>query len=91
MKWNKIYFLDILWLSFFIYLNFAQPLFADDWYRGHLAALYNGTILDHLINDYLTWTGRMSAQILVYPFQQPNFMGNFSSGLWAGCQKKKYF
>ncbi len=40
----------------------------DDLFRSQMAALYNHTVIKHLINDYQTYTGRISAQYLSYIF-----------------------
>jgi len=52
----------------FLTLNVFQPLCADDINRSIIAAFYHHTVLQNLISDYKGWTGRMSAQFLVYLF-----------------------
>ena len=49
-----------------------MPLMVDDIFRSQISAFYNHTIIDNLINDYLTHTGRISAQLLSYIFFNKN-------------------
>ncbi len=48
--------------------NYMFPLIADDLVRCNIAALSHHAVLSQLRWDYLNWTGRMSAQILIYFF-----------------------
>ncbi|WP_395167043.1 DUF6056 family protein [Francisella salimarina] len=52
--------------SYFLFLNFCQPLAMDDFWRAINDTLVNGTFFHFLIQDYTGWTGRISAQALVY-------------------------
>lgn len=51
---------------YFLFLNFCQPLAMDDFWRAINDTLVNGTFFHFLIQDYTGWTGRISAQALVY-------------------------
>lgn len=62
---KKISFFLVL---FFIVINYFQPLIVDDLCRGAIAALYNHSIIEHIIGDYYHWTGRVTAELLAYFF-----------------------
>lgn len=63
-----------LWLvniTIFLFVSlycFMFPLIADDLVRCNIAALSNHTFWSQLHWDYLNWTGRISAQALIYIF-----------------------
>lgn len=65
---KRILGVNILLFAYFLVLNFFQPLVSDDLCRGAAAALWNHTIWEHLVSDYMNWTGRMTAQLLAYVF-----------------------
>jgi hypothetical protein len=48
--------------------NFWQPLTADDYSYVFSNSLSNQTIIQDLVNRYLTWSGRLSADFLVLAF-----------------------
>lgn len=50
----------------FLFLNFCQPIFADDFGRLSTSALTNGNLLSVVYNQYMNWTGRISAEFLAY-------------------------
>ena len=52
----------------FLLLNYLQPLRADDFGRANTDTLAKGLIIMvHSIQvDCMTWTGRVSAQALIY-------------------------
>jgi hypothetical protein len=54
LKYKNLLWINTLLFIFFFILNFFQPLFADDLYRGNIAALYHQTIFANLLNDDLT-------------------------------------
>lgn len=60
--------ISLIILGFFLFLNYLQPLRADDFGRACTDSLSKGLImLVHSIQaDYGTWTGRVSAQGLIY-------------------------
>ncbi|AEI35023.1 DUF6056 family protein [Francisella salina] len=50
----------------FLFLNFCQPIFADDFGRLSASALTKGNLISIVYNQYLNWTGRVSAEYLAY-------------------------
>ncbi|AJI56233.1 putative membrane protein [Francisella philomiragia] len=50
----------------FLFLNFCQPVFADDFGRLSASALTKGNLISVVYNQYLNWTGRISAEYLAY-------------------------
>lgn len=50
----------------FLFLNFCQPIFADDFGRLSVSALTRGDLLNIVFSRYMSWTGRISAEFLVY-------------------------
>ncbi|MED7787581.1 DUF6056 family protein [Francisella sp. 19X1-34] len=65
---RKYFYSQIFIFLFFVYIFSCMPLMIDDLFRSQMAALYNHTVIKHLINDYNTYTGRISAQYLSYIF-----------------------
>lgn len=60
--------INIFLFIFLLCINYFQPLIVDDLSLSSSAALYNHTILAHIFSSYLTWSGRVTAQILAYIF-----------------------
>lgn len=60
--------LNVLLFIVFFTINCFQPLVADDFCRSIVSALSNHTMINSLISDYYGWSGRVTAQILVYVF-----------------------
>ena len=52
--------------AYFLFLNYCQPIAMDDYWRAINDTLVNHDLLAWLKQDYFGWTGRMSAQLLVY-------------------------
>ena len=50
----------------FLFLNLCQPIFADDFGRLSASAVTNGNLLSIIYSQYMTWTGRVSAEFLAY-------------------------
>ncbi|MEY8703052.1 DUF6056 family protein [Francisella philomiragia] len=50
----------------FLFLNFCQPIFADDFGRLSASALTKGDLISTVYSQYLNWTGRVSAEYLAY-------------------------
>ncbi|AIT09679.1 hypothetical protein LO80_06685 [Candidatus Francisella endociliophora] len=50
----------------FLFLNFCQPIFADDFGRLSASALTRGDLFSTIYNQYFRWTGRVSAEFLAY-------------------------
>ncbi|QLE79849.1 hypothetical protein FLM55_08940 [Francisella sp. Scap27] len=64
---NKSSFCIIVFLfCYFFFLNYCQPLTMDDLSRAVNDTLANHSFFSWLYKDYIGWTGRMSAQALVY-------------------------
>ncbi len=60
--------ISVFIVAFFLLLNYLQPMRADDFGRANTDTLAKGLIIMvHSIQaDYFTWTGRVSAQALIY-------------------------
>ncbi|MEY8702802.1 DUF6056 family protein [Francisella philomiragia] len=60
--------ISVFIVVFFLLLNYLQPMRADDFGRANTDTLAKGLIIMvHSIQaDYFTWTGRVSAQALIY-------------------------
>lgn len=60
----------VLIIAFFFVINYLQPLRADDFGRAYTDALDKGFIiyLRGIASNYIHWTGRISAQALIYLF-----------------------
>ncbi|AEI35244.1 DUF6056 family protein [Francisella salina] len=60
--------ISVFIVAFFLLLNYLQPMRADDFGRANTDTLVKGLIIMvHSIQaDYFTWTGRVSAQALIY-------------------------
>lgn len=54
--------------AIFLFLNFCQPIFADDFGRLSASALTRGDLFSIIYNQYMGWTGRISAEFLAYLF-----------------------
>ncbi|WP_318263330.1 DUF6056 family protein [Francisella-like endosymbiont] len=67
-KYFVIVIISIFTVAFFLLLNYLQPLRTDDFGRANTDTLAKGLIIMvHSIQvDYMTWTGRVSAQALIY-------------------------
>ncbi|AXA34083.1 DUF6056 family protein [Francisella adeliensis] len=66
-KSNKFSFCIIVFLfCYFFFLNYCQPLTMDDFSRATVDTLVNHSFFSWLYVDYTSWTGRISAQALVY-------------------------
>lgn len=67
-KYLSIALISFFIIAFFLLLNYLQPMRADDFGRANTDMLANGLIMMvHSIQvDYMTWTGRVSAQALIY-------------------------
>ncbi|AFJ43342.1 DUF6056 family protein [Francisella orientalis] len=59
-------FISFIIFLYFLFINCCQPLAMDDFWRALNDTLVNGSFFHFLIQDYTGWTGRMSAQALVY-------------------------
>ena len=57
---------NIILFSIFLLWNFCQPLVADDLGRASADVLHNHTLSTSLVNDFNLWTGRLTAQLMVY-------------------------
>lgn len=68
MKKLSFIFLSVLIVGFFLLLNYLQPLRADDFGRAYDDVLVNGIDIYFraIASNYIHWTGRISAQALVY-------------------------
>ncbi|MEY8674238.1 DUF6056 family protein [Francisella philomiragia] len=67
-KYFIIAIISVFIVAFFLLLNYLQPMRADDFGRANTDTLAKGLIIMvHSIQaDYFTWTGRVSAQALIY-------------------------
>ncbi|MFV9972271.1 MAG: DUF6056 family protein [Francisella endosymbiont of Hyalomma asiaticum] len=69
--------ISIFTVAFFLLLNYLQPLRADDFVRANTDTLAKGLII--MVNsiqvDYMTWTGRVSAQALIYLLMSKKYIG----------------
>ncbi|MEY8767886.1 DUF6056 family protein [Francisella philomiragia] len=67
-KYFIIAIISVFIVAFFLLLNYLQPMRADDFGRANTDTLAKGLIIMvHSIQaDYFTWTGRVSAQTLIY-------------------------
>ncbi|MEY8714052.1 DUF6056 family protein [Francisella philomiragia] len=67
-KYFIIAIISVFIVAFFLLLNYLQPMRADDFGRANIDTLAKGLIIMvHSIQaDYFTWTGRVSAQALIY-------------------------
>ncbi|MBY7734100.1 DUF6056 family protein [Francisella philomiragia] len=67
-KYFVIATISVFIVAFFLLLNYLQPMRADDFGRANTDTLAKGLIIMvHSIQaDYFTWTGRVSAQALIY-------------------------
>ncbi|GMN89416.1 DUF6056 family protein [Francisella sciaenopsi] len=67
-KYFVITTISVFIVAFFLILNYLQPMRADDFGRANTDTLAKGLIIMvHSIQaDYFTWTGRVSAQALIY-------------------------
>ncbi len=59
-------FISFIIFLYFLFINCCQPLAMDDFWRALNDTLVNGSFFHFLAQDYTGWTGRMSAQALVY-------------------------
>ncbi|QLE79844.1 hypothetical protein FLM55_08915 [Francisella sp. Scap27] len=68
MKKLSFIFLSALIVGFFLLLNYLQPLRADDFGRAYSDVLVKGLDIYFraIASNYIHWTGRISAQALVY-------------------------
>ncbi|WP_265575273.1 DUF6056 family protein [Francisella adeliensis] len=68
MKKLSFIFLSVLIVGFFLLLNYLQPLRADDFGRAYSDVLVKGLDIYFraIVSNYIHWTGRISAQALVY-------------------------
>ncbi|MEY8673164.1 DUF6056 family protein [Francisella philomiragia] len=66
----------ILIIAFFFVINYLQPLRADDFGRAYTDALDKGFIiyLRGIASNYIHWTGRISAQALIYLFLSKKYI-----------------
>ncbi|MFV9972678.1 MAG: DUF6056 family protein [Francisella endosymbiont of Hyalomma asiaticum] len=67
----------ILIITFFFIINYLQPLRADDFGRAYTDALSKGFIiylLGIIASNYIHWTGRVSAQALIYLFLSKKYI-----------------
>ena len=66
----------ILIITFFFIINYLQPLRADDFGRAYTDALSKGFIiyLRGIASNYIYWTGRVSAQALIYLFLSKKYI-----------------
>lgn len=55
---------QILIFLFFLYIYSCMPLMIDDIFRSQMNALYNHTIITNVIDDYFTYSGRVSSRFL---------------------------
>ncbi|MFV9924982.1 MAG: DUF6056 family protein [Francisella endosymbiont of Hyalomma scupense] len=76
-KYFVIVIISIFTVAFFLLLNYLQPLRADDFGRANTDTLAKGLIIMvHSIQvDYMTWTGRVSAQALIYLLMSKKYIG----------------
>ncbi|MED7789395.1 DUF6056 family protein [Francisella sp. 19X1-34] len=68
----KIIAIQVVIFGFFFCLNSWMPISYDDILRANINALYNHQIINNIVHDYYHWTGRISAQFLVYFFFNKN-------------------
>ncbi|MBK2297021.1 DUF6056 family protein [Francisella philomiragia] len=63
-------------IAFFFVINYLQPLRADDFGRAYTDALDKGFIiyLRGIASNYIHWTGRISAQALIYLFLSKKYI-----------------
>ncbi|KFJ42461.1 hypothetical protein IBE48_06770 [Francisella philomiragia] len=63
-------------IAFFFVINYLQPLRADDFGRAYTDALDKGFIiyLRGIVSNYIHWTGRISAQALIYLFLSKKYI-----------------
>ncbi|WP_432772884.1 DUF6056 family protein [Francisella salimarina] len=66
----------ILIIAFFFVINYLQPLRADDFGRAYTDALDKGFIIYFrgIASNYIHWTGRISAQALIYLFLSKKYI-----------------
>ncbi|AHB98730.1 DUF6056 family protein [Francisella orientalis] len=66
----------VLIIAFFFVINYLQPLRADDFGRAYTDALDKGFIiyLRGIASNYIHWTGRISAQALIYLFLSKKYI-----------------
>ncbi|MEY8702994.1 DUF6056 family protein [Francisella philomiragia] len=66
----------VLIIAFFFVINYLQPLRADDFGRAYTDALSKGFIiyLRGIASNYIHWTGRISAQALIYLFLSKKYI-----------------
>ena len=66
----------ILIITFFFIINYLQPSRADDFGRAYTDALSKGFIiyLRGIASNYIYWTGRISAQELIYLFLSKKYI-----------------
>ncbi|WP_150467930.1 DUF6056 family protein [Francisella sp. SYW-9] len=62
----KIIAFSVVIFAYFLFLNYCQPIAMDDYWRAINDTLVNHNLIAMLKQDYFGWTGRMSAQLLVY-------------------------
>ncbi|WP_150466986.1 DUF6056 family protein [Francisella sp. SYW-9] len=75
-KYCFIFVISILFVSYFFLLNYLQPLRADDFGRAYTDALSKGFIiyLRGIGSNYFHWTGRITAQALIYLFLNKSYI-----------------
>ncbi|AJI58012.1 putative membrane protein [Francisella philomiragia] len=68
--------ITIFIIAFFFVINYLQPLRADDFGRAYTDALDKGFIiyLRGIASNYIHWTGRISAQALIYLFLSKKYI-----------------
>lgn len=66
----------VLIIAFFFVINYLHPLRADDFGRAYTDALDKGLIiyLRGIASNYIHWTGRISAQALIYLFLSKKYI-----------------
>ncbi len=69
----KLLFINaVIFLFIFIFVMMF-PMMHDDLAWSNINALANHTIFPHIVSDYKTWTGRISAQFLIYIFMHRDY------------------
>ncbi|MED7788474.1 DUF6056 family protein [Francisella sp. 19X1-34] len=75
-KYCFVFVISILFITYFFLLNYLQPLRADDFGRACTDALNKGFIiyLRGIGSNYFHWTGRITAQALIYLFLNKSYI-----------------